>query len=195
MTDAKITDDKQKLLDKAKKARQKLEDAKKRAQAKKDAVEKAKQAVKEAEQAQKEAEKKLKKLSSEKDAIINLAGYKTESTTTRKAVGGFYLYKLLDKFDTDSDGKIVANGDFHKKLAGLPADIIGKALLSCSAYYAKRDMVSIYGDKFRAEIDRLLKKKEEDIKDAEILLDEEIKKSLVPADDAEEKKEEQEETK
>lgn len=195
MADVKMSDDLAKRLEKAKKARQKLDTAKKRAEEKKEAVAKAKKAVKEAEKAQKKAEKEAKELSDERDVLVNLAGYKVESATTRKAIGGFYLYSLLHKFDSSADGKIVKNGEFKKKLDGVMADAIGKAVLACSAYYSDSDTIRIDGKKLRAEIDKYLKKKEDDVKVAKKLLDEECKKSVLPADEAEEKKEEQGETK
>ena len=186
MDNSKLQEEMKKRLDTALKARKKRDDAKLAVKAKEEAITKAKEAVKNAKSALKEAKENAEKLKDETEVILKLAGYAKETPTTRKAIGGFYFYKLINNFDTDGDGTPLGIGTFHKDYLKLKADDIGKAVLACSTYYADTDTVRIDGKKLRAKIAELLAKKDADIEEAKNLLDAEYAK-LIPDDVQEEK--------
>ena len=178
MSDVK-DNDLQKRLKEALAKRKERDDARKNVEDMEKAIEQAKNAVKEAKKKLKTAKKTADTFNDETEVIKKLAGYSEENPTTRKAVAGYYFYKILDMFDT-KDGKVVENGDFHQKYNQLKADDICKAVLASLKYYDNGDNICIYGDRLRAEIDKLVKKKEADIASAQNLLDAEYLKIVNP---------------
>ena len=185
--DKVLNDDVEKSLEEQMKDR--LEDAvkarlkKEKAEANLKALEQkendAKEAVKTARKNRKEAEEKAKALADERATYVALAGYKKESPTTRKILFGSCLNQILYLFDgVDKDGKPVKNGDFRKKLNQLRSGDIYTAVLASVTYNEKKmypeqkECVVIDGEKLRANIEKLLAKKEKDIKDAEKYLNE-----------------------
>lgn len=182
--DQELKESMESRLDVALKAREKRIKAKKDVD---DLIKKeadAKKAVKDAREARKKAEENQKALENETSVIKNLAGYKKEAPTTRKILAGFWLFKMIYKFDTDANNEIPADAEFHKKLNQLRADDIGKAVFECSSYYKDTDTIRIDGKKLRTKINKLLVQKEEDIKSAEKFLNDKFKE-LYPEDKVE----------
>ncbi len=167
-------------LEKAVKARLKKEKAEANLKALEQKENDAKEAVKEAKKNRKEAEEKAKSLQNERATYVALAGYKKESPTTRKILFGSCLNQILYMFDgVDKDGKPVKNGDFRKKLNQLRAGDIYTAVLASVEYTPlkmypeqQEENLRINCKKLREEINKLLAKKEQDIKEAEKYLNE-----------------------
>lgn len=174
-----LQDEMKERLEDAVKARMKKEKAEANLKALEQKEIDAKEAVKEARKNRKEAEEKAKALANERATYVALAGYKKESPTTRKILGGSCLNQLLCMFDgVDADGKPVKNGEFRKKLGQVRANDIYDAVLASVTYNEKKmypeqkECVVIDGEKLRANIEKMLAKKEKDIKDAEKYLNE-----------------------
>lgn len=173
-------------LEDAVKARLKKEKAEANLKALEQKENDAKEAVKTAKKNRKEAEEKAKALANERATYITLAGYKKESPTTRKILFGSCLNQILYMFDgVDKDGKPVKTGDFRKKLNQLRAGDIYTAVLASVEYTPlkmypeqQEENLRINCKKLREEINELLAKKEQDIKEAEAYLNDNYEEGL-----------------
>ncbi len=168
-------------LEEAIKSRKKLEEAQKRLEKKQKAETKALNRAKEAIKARKEAEKIENKLKNERTTLEKLAGCKPESKSSRIHYAGQGFFDLLNKFDSDAKGNVKRNGPFSKKYNSLNIEVVAKAVLKCSKFFADSGNVCIFGDDLKKELDKEIAEREKSIELAKDFLDEEFAKML-PAD-------------
>ena len=163
-------------------ARRKLEEANKRLESKKKKEEEAKAVAKKAEEERKKAEKEQKALADEREVLMKLANIKNESKSSRIYFAGQCFFDLLNMFDTGADGKVVKDGKFSKKYNSLNIEDVAKAVLNSCKFNSKAKygpVIWISRNDLEANLDTLIKVREDAIKAAKEILDAEWSKRLL----------------